>query len=1197
MKRRTVLSQGQLKKVLSCLALLSVCFIATAVTNASLPKMISGNSLSTGSAKQPDPHHSLAPLTSSLASRARKPSDDGLWRFTDQPSLIETQKELILAPQSYQTVHLNQDALAALLAQAPLEFTDEAASKQVLLTLPMPNGQLARFRVEESPIMEAALAAQHPEIKTYSGQGIDDPTAMTRFDLTPLGLHAIVLSSEGTAFIEPVSSSDTTTYVSYFNHDVSTENLSLSCLLSDEEIADAERRGVRLNQGPAPSAFTTGTTLRTYRLAVAATAEFTQQYGAGNVNTTLTQITTLVNQINALYRKEATITFQLIANETSIIFTDPATDGYTNGSPSTMLAENQTKLDAVIGSANYDIGHAFGSISVGPGSVSFSGVANVGVVCTSGNKARGVSTMGGASSSFPHSIFVSGTTHEMAHQFSAPHSFNSMTSGCSGQRSAAGAYEPGSGSTIMGYSICGTDNLQTLPDLYFHTGSLEQVVTYAAGAGNCAATAATGNNAPVISTLSNFTIPANTPFTLTAAVTDPNGDAITGGWEEFDLGAASPPNTDDGTRPILRSFIPVSSTSRTFPKLQYILNNANVPPSSYTCGSNTCLTGELLPSTTRTMNFRFTARDNRAAGGGTASAPMQASVVSTAGPFAVTQPNTAVSWTGGSSQTVTWSVNGTNLAPVSCANVKITLSTDGGNTFPVTLAATTPNDGTETIVAPNISTTTARVKVEAVGNVFFDISNANFTITASQNTRTLTVASSNPASGVSVTVSPNDNSGQGSGVTQFTRVYNTNASVSLTAPSMAGGNNFQKWQRDGVDVTTSLLANLTLDADHTMTAVYVTAPPPTRTLTAASSNPSSGVGITVSPNDNNGQGSGVTQFTRVYNNNTTVTLSAPLTAGGNNFQKWQLDGLDFTTFLTANFAMGADHTMTAVYVTATTHKTPFDFDGDGRTDLSVFRPSDLLWYIIPSATGGSRVQGWGFSTDVLVPGDYDGDGKTDLAVWRPSEGIWYIINSSTGAGRVQGWGVSTDIPVPGDYDGDGKTDLAIWRPSEATWYIIKSSTGSGRVQPWGLPGDKPVPGDYDGDGKTDLAVWRPSEGTWYIINSSTGSGRVQGWGLPGDKLVPGDYDGDGKTDLAVWRPSDRFWYIINSSTGAGRAQEWGLSNDKPVPGDYDGDGKTDLAVWRPSDGTWYIINSSTGGGRAQGWGLNGDTPVPSVFVR
>ena len=654
-----------------------------------------------------------------------------MWQDIKGRSLDRAASGLI-DPSVHRTLRLDTAALAQVLEGAPMEFSPEATAHPAIIYLPMPDGAMARFRFEESPIMEPALARQHPEIKTYSGQGIDDPAATARFDWTPLGLHAIILFGEGAAFIEPVSSADTTTYVSYFNRDVSMDRLSLSCLLSEAEIADAERRGVGLNRGSVPPAFVTGSTLRTYRLAVAATGEFTQQYGGGNVNTTLAQITTLINQVDALYRKEATITFQLIANETSIIFTDPATDGYTNGSLSTMLTENQTKLTSVIGSANYDIGHVFGGITVGPGSVAFSGLASVGVVCTGGSKARGASTMGGASSSFPHSIFVNGVTHEFGHQFNARHTFNSTTSGCSGQRDPTGAYEPGSGSTIMGYSNCGSDTLQNPPDFYFHTGSLEQIVTYAAGPGNCAGQTATGNGAPSIATLSNFTIPANTPFTLTGSVTDPNGDALTCVWEEFDLGAASPPNNDDGTRPLLRSFTPTASTARTFPKLQYILNNANVPPTNYTCGGSTCLTGEVLPSTNRTMNFRFTARDNRAAGGGTANAPMQVSVVSTAGPFAVTVPNTPVSWSGGSAQLVSWNVANTASAPVNCANVKISLSTDGGNTFPTTLTASTPNDGSETVLVPNMpATTTARIKVEAVGSVFFDISDTNFSITGS----------------------------------------------------------------------------------------------------------------------------------------------------------------------------------------------------------------------------------------------------------------------------------------------------------------------------------------------------------------------------------------------------------------------------------------------------------------------------------
>ena len=662
-------------------------------------------------------------LAAAIIGWSAPPPNERMWQEISRKSLDPAARHLIDSS-VHRLVRLDKTALAKVLERAPMEFSRDATEHPAIIYLPMPDGAMARFRFEESPIMEPALALRHPEIKTYSGQGLDDPTATARFDWTPFGLHAIVLSGEGAVFIEPVSSSDPTTYVSYFNRDVSLDRLSLSCLVSEAEIADADRRGVRSNPGMVPSVFVTGSTLRTYRLAVAATGEFTQQYGGGNVNSTLAQITTLINQVNAIFRKEATIAFQLIANETSIIFTDPATDGYTNSSPNAMLAENQTKLDTVIGPANYDIGHVFGGITVGPGSVSFSGVASIGVVCNNTAKGRGVTTMGGGSSSFPHTIFVGGVTHEMAHQFSARHTFNSTTGGCAGQRDGTTAYEPGSGSTLMGYTTCGADNLQNIPDFYFHTGSLEQIVTYAAGSGNCAAMTATGNGAPSITALNNFTIPGNTPFTLTGNATDPNGDPLTCVWEEFDLGAAAPPHSDDGTRPLFRSFLPGASQARTFPSLQYILNNANVPPPT----TGAFLTGEVIPATTRTMNFRFTARDNRTAGGGAANAAMQVSVVSTAGPFAVTAPNTALSWPGNSNQLVTWNVANTAGAPVNCANVRILLSTDGGNTFPTTLTASTPNDGSETVFIPGTQTTTARIKVEAVGNVFFDISNTNFTI-------------------------------------------------------------------------------------------------------------------------------------------------------------------------------------------------------------------------------------------------------------------------------------------------------------------------------------------------------------------------------------------------------------------------------------------------------------------------------------
>jgi photosystem II stability/assembly factor-like uncharacterized protein len=277
--------------------------------------------------------------------------------------------------------------------------------------------------------------------------------------------------------------------------------------------------------------------------------------------------------------------------------------------------------------------------------------------------------------------------------------------------------------------------------------------------------------------------------------------------------------------------------------------------------------------------------------------------------------------------------------------------------------------------------------------------------------------------------------------------------------------------------------------------------------------------------------------------------------------------------------------------------TPYNFDNDGKSDLSVFRPSSGTWFITNSSTGTTTSVGWGVSGDQIAPGDYDGDSKTDIAVWRPSTGVWFIINSSNGSTTSTGWGVGTDIPVPGDYDGDGKTDIAVWRPSSGTWFIINSSNGSTTTPVWGVSGDLPAAGDYDGDGKTDLAVFRPSAGTWFILRSSNGTTQSVGWGVSGDKVVQGDYDGDGKTDIAVWRPSTGVWFIINSSNGTTTTTGWGVSTDIPVPGDYDGDGKIDISVWRPASGTWFIINSSNGSTTTPAWGVSGDVPVPSAFVR
>jgi hypothetical protein len=282
-----------------------------------------------------------------------------------------------------------------------------------------------------------------------------------------------------------------------------------------------------------------------------------------------------------------------------------------------------------------------------------------------------------------------------------------------------------------------------------------------------------------------------------------------------------------------------------------------------------------------------------------------------------------------------------------------------------------------------------------------------------------------------------------------------------------------------------------------------------------------------------------------------------------------------------------------------------DFDGDNKTDVSVWRPADHNWYILQSGSGNSlrTVVDWGNGDlgDVAVPGDYDGDNKTDTAVYRPSENNWYIIRSSTNTPTVVYWGAAGDIPVPGDYDGDGKTDVAVWRPSSGNWHIIGSLIGV-QTRQWGISTDIPVPNfDSDGDAKADQVVVRVSNGNavWYIrpSNGVAPNTVTVAWGNSGDRLVPADYDGDGKTDVAVFRPSEGNWYIRNS-TGTVTFRGFGNGTELPVPGDYDGDNRYDIAVWRASEGNWYVLNSGNGTPfvTVTNLGLVGDVPVPYAYL-
>lgn len=625
-----------------------------------------------------------------------------LWNAANESQIVIIGQRYII-PQSYHTVKLDVVGMKNYLSNVPLEYSVESKTKTSLIYLPMPDGLLQKFSILESPIMDPVLAIKYPEIKTYIGKGIDDQYASLRLDLTPLGFHAMILSPNGNVYIDPYSLGDTENYISYFTKDYVNENKSIDCELIADENTIKEIEYLTGDNALTP----TGPQLRTYRLAVACTGEYAAVFG-GTIPAALAAIVTSVNRVVGVYEKEVAIRMVLVANNDTLIFTNASTDPYSNNDGGAMLSQNISTVNARIGNLNYDIGHVF---STGGG-----GVAYLGCVCGF-SKAGGVT---GSPSPIGDPFDIDYVAHEMGHQFGGNHTFNSTASSCGGgNRVASAAYEPGSGSTIMAYAgICPPDNLQNNSDAFFHIKSFDEIVAYTnSGSGNgCAVTTNTGNGAPVITVpTGGFYIPKSTPFSLTGSATDPNSDALTYLWEEFDLGPAGSPGSPSGTAPIFRSWVPTTSPTRYFPRLQNLLNNTTV-------------IGEILPTYSRVLTFRLVARDNKPGGGGVDYKQVQFNVDGNSGPFTVTSPNTNVTLQGGSTHTVTWNVANTSASPVNCANVNILLSTNGGQTFPTVLLSSTANDGTEDVIIPNTPFTTARIKVEAVGNIFFDISNVNFTI-------------------------------------------------------------------------------------------------------------------------------------------------------------------------------------------------------------------------------------------------------------------------------------------------------------------------------------------------------------------------------------------------------------------------------------------------------------------------------------
>ncbi|MCP4594352.1 MAG: hypothetical protein GY842_26785 [bacterium] len=593
-------------------------------------------------------------------------------------------------------VRLEPEVLEQLLTGVAFESAGESPSISHEITLPMPDGTDGRFWFVESPIMAPELAAKFPEIRTYAGQGLDDPAAALRFDRTPAGFHAQVLSPSGAVYIEPHRGGGREQYVSYYGHD-QRATPGLRCLTTSEHVPPSAF--------PRGEAGRTGETLRTFRLACAATGEYTLYHGA-SVPEGMAAIVTAINRVTGIYETELAVRLELVADNDLLVYTDWDTDPYSNNNASALLTQNQANIDSVIGSANYDIGHVF---STGGG-----GLAYIGVVCLSGWKAKGETGL-----AYPtgDSFYIDYVAHEMGHQFGAHHCFNGDGGYCGAGRYGSTAYAPGSGSTIMAYAdLCGADNLQDHSDPYFHAASRAEIQGYiSAGGGGCAATNATSNTAPIVDGGDDYTIPRSTPFALTASANDPDDDPLTYCWEEFDLGPqASLADPDNGSSPLFRSWSPTTDSSRTFPRLTDLLGNTTAP-------------GEQLPTTNRTLQFRVSARDNRVGGGGVETDDVNVTVDVSSGPFRITSPTDGTEvWSGVA--LVSWNVAGTDTPPVDTAYVNILFSYDGGATYPVVLAAETPNDGLQPVLVPHGVTSTARVKIEAVGNIFFDVARQDFSV-------------------------------------------------------------------------------------------------------------------------------------------------------------------------------------------------------------------------------------------------------------------------------------------------------------------------------------------------------------------------------------------------------------------------------------------------------------------------------------
>ncbi|MEO1711927.1 MAG: reprolysin-like metallopeptidase, partial [Bacteroidota bacterium] len=651
----------------------------------------------------------------------------GVWSTLSAAAVSGLESDQILKEGSQSALlQLDMDALKQLVKKAPSEFDTNVRNSDKILDLPLPDGRWVGFRVYKAPVFKEGLAAKYPEIRSFGGFGLE-PGYSVHFDYSPRGFKALIRTPEGWVLIDPYHQSNTEVYRSYYQADFALEDFPLasiatSCGWSAEEMIDHDHDHAADNYFPVlGTEKSTEVHLRVYDMALACTGEFAQIHG-GTTSSVLAAFNTAINRVNEIVQTEVAVKFELIDASELVIFLDPNTDPYVNSNNGgELLNQNPDVLDLYIPPVLYDIGHVFtgGCTDVG-------GIAG-GVAC-SGGKARGVTCHFSSNIEF---IAENIMAHELAHQFTAGHTFSNCP-GNMGQLASASAFEPGSGSTIMSYSgVCDNQNIGA-SDLYYHVGNLDEMMNFSrvtVGA-TCPDLVPSGNTEPTIEIplQDGFYIPISTPFKLTGIGFDEDGDNLDYCWEQYDLGPVSELGTPEGDAPAFRSYPPNPDPTRFFPSLPLILANQSS-------------SREVLPTYSRNLTFRCTVRDNDPVAGGTIWGEVAFQSTAEAGPFLVQYPNTSSDdLTGGDYIEVNWDVANTDNDLVDCQRVNILLSEDGGNSFEYVLANSVPNVGSAMVFVPNISTSAARVMIEAADNIFFDVSNSNFSISpTSEPTYALTI--------------------------------------------------------------------------------------------------------------------------------------------------------------------------------------------------------------------------------------------------------------------------------------------------------------------------------------------------------------------------------------------------------------------------------------------------------------------------